>query len=755
MSWKNVGLILNRELRDQLRDRRTLFMIAVLPILLYPLLGMTYFQISQFLREKPTQVLVVGAADLPEKPALFENRQFAPSLFFKPDEARLLELTFYPIPNDPWGEPSNKPVEIAREKVQTGQFDAALVFPSDFGQKLDRFREEAQSQAIDARKGKQNDKKNPNVLPEMPNPEIIYTTANEKSQITFVRLRSVLQRYNGLLGQQNLEAAGLAHIVASPLEISKNDLAEKTGTRGMAIWAKLLPMMLLLWALTGAFYPAIDLCAGEKERGTLETLLCSPAMRSEIVMGKLLTVMIFSMITVLLNIGSIGLTGSLLIKHMPGIGAIPYMAIGWLLLALIPVAAMFGALCLALAAFAKSSKEGQYYLMPLLLITMPLTILPMIPSVELNLGISLIPITNICLWLRCAIQGQYALVLKYAAPVIVVTGLCCLASIRWAVDQFNSESVLLSQAERSDPSLWLRHLIRDRQPTPTVALAFFTGVLILVMKFFLGLTMPIPEGFGGLLQTVLVTQLVVIVIPTLFLTTTLTTRPAKTLLLDRPAWRIAIKTVPMAFLLAILLHPFIIFLQGVLTRLYPLGPEAEVIQSLLATVPSFWWLLLLAAVIPAVCEELAFRGFMLSGFRHTGHRWRAIALSAVFFGLTHSIIQQSIMTCMIGIILGYLAIQSGSLLTTIVYHMTHNSLALATTLITAELLQRWPIMKTLVRSTGQELTYQTPAIVIGLVLGIVVLGWFYHLKPGQTEEERLQEAIRLGIEADDEPLGIE
>jgi sodium transport system permease protein len=755
MSWKNVGLILKRELRDQLRDRRTLFMIAVLPILLYPLLGMTYFQISQFLREKPTKVFVVGAADLPEKPALFENRQFAPSLFFKPGDARLLELTFYGVSSDPWGEPSDKSLEIAREKVETGQFDAALVFPNDFTQKLGAFREEAQSQAIEARKGKQNDPKKPNVLPEMPNPEIIYTTANEKSQITYVRLRSVLQRYNGLLGQQNLEAAGLARIAASPLDISKNDLAEKTGTRGIAIWAKLLPMMLLLWALTGAFYPAIDLCAGEKERGTLETLLCSPAMRSEIVMGKLLTVMIFSMVTVLLNIGSIGLTGSLLMKHMPGIGAIPYTAIGWLLLALFPVAALFGALCLALAAFAKSSKEGQYYLMPLLLITMPLTILPMIPSVELNLGISLIPVTNICLWLRCAIQGQYDLVLKYAAPVIGITALCCLASIRWAVDQFNSESILLSQAERSDPSLWLRHLIRDRQPTPTVALAFFTGVLILVMKFFLGLTMPIPDGFGGLLQTVLVTQLVVIVIPALFLTTTLTTRPAKTLLLDRPAWRIATKTVPMAFLLALLLHPFVIFLQGVLTRLYPLGPEAEAIQSLLATVPSFWWLFLLAAVIPAVCEELAFRGFLLSGFRHTGHRWRAIALSAVFFGLTHSIIQQSIMTCMIGIILGYLAIQSGSLLTVIAYHMTHNGLALATTLMTPELLERWPIMKLLVRSTGQELTYQTPAVVIGLILGIVVLGWFHNLKPGQTDEERLQEAIRLGIEANDEPLGIE
>ncbi len=73
----------------------------------------------------------------------------------------------------------------------------------------------------------------------------------------------------------------------------------------------------MIWALTGAFYPAIDLCAGEKERGTLETLLSSPAQRSEIVTGKLLTVMLFSIATSVLNLVSMGLTGALVISHLP------------------------------------------------------------------------------------------------------------------------------------------------------------------------------------------------------------------------------------------------------------------------------------------------------------------------------------------------------------------------------------------------------------------------------------------------------
>src|SRR5205085_1917910 len=109
----------------------------------------------------------------------------------------------------------------------------------------------------------------------------------------------------------------------------------------------------------------------------------------------------------------------------------------WLLLALLPMSALFGALCLALAAFAKSSKEGQYYLMPLMLVTMPLVILPMAPGVELTLGNSLIPITGVVLLLRALLEGNYLDALPFVLPVAGVTLVCCLWAIRWAVDQFD------------------------------------------------------------------------------------------------------------------------------------------------------------------------------------------------------------------------------------------------------------------------------------------------------------------------------
>src|SRR3954465_3727208 len=106
MSWRNIRLIYFREIRDQLRDRRTIFMIAVLPMLLYPLLGMSVFQLSQFLRKSEPKVVVVGREELradSDLPALIEGDHFAVALFADESEANSLHLQF---PSDSSAEPA-------------------------------------------------------------------------------------------------------------------------------------------------------------------------------------------------------------------------------------------------------------------------------------------------------------------------------------------------------------------------------------------------------------------------------------------------------------------------------------------------------------------------------------------------------------------------------------------------------------------------------------------------------------------------
>ena len=226
-----------------------------------------------------------------------------------------------------------------------------------------------------------------------------------------------------------------------------------------------------------------------------------------------------------------------MLTHLEGFGRPPALAAVWLALALLPVAALFSAVCLALAAFARSSKEGQYYLMPVLLVTMPLVILPVSPGVQMNLGYSLIPITGIVLLLRTLLEGNYLPALQYAPVVIGVTAASCLLAIRWAIDQFNSESVLFTGGDQFDLKLWLVRLYRDRKPTPSVAAAATCAVVILILQFFLGTSLVTQKTLAGFVKAVLIPEFAVILTPVLLMTLLLTAKPRETLSLRLPQWK--------------------------------------------------------------------------------------------------------------------------------------------------------------------------------------------------------------------------
>lgn len=738
MTYANVKLIFQREVRDQLRDRRTLFMIAVLPLLLYPLIGMSMFQVMQFVSEQATKVLIVGAEELPAAPKLIDDRHFDAAFFSAPARNRLLEVTL--LGGKTTGKAGDREALLAkaRQAVERGEYEAAIYFPPGFGDRLREFRANL-SQRLTGGAGSA-----PARDMKIPGPEIYYNTAKEKSQITFGRVSQVLARWTEEIGKQNLTENNLPVSTAHPFEVREHDVAVAQGHRDSAVWSKVLPFLLLIWALTGAFYPAIDLCAGEKERGTLETLLVSPAERSEIVWGKLLTVMLFSMITSLLNLLSVGMTGMFVVRVLPAelqhMGRPPALTALWLGLALLPMSALFSALCLALASFARSSKEGQYYLMPLMLVTMPLVILPMAPGVELNLGNSLIPVTGVVLLLRALLEGNLAQAWPFVPVVVVVTLGCCLWATRWAVDQFNSENVLFRESERFDLGLWLKHVMRDRGDTPGPAAALLCGLLILVIVFFMSLSIKRPpEGaFGPFAQLVLVIQLAVIATPALIMTIMLTRSPRRTLLLNLPRWW----TLPAAAVLAVAVHPMAAVMQEIVQRLYP-PTEAmrQAMQLRFDPDPSWWQLCLVIAFTPAICEELAFRGFILSGLRHLGHKWQAIAISSIFFAVTHQEFHQSIVAGVMGLVLGFLAVQSGSLMVCSVFHFVHNSMPLAISyLLASEAAQgHW---KALVQK-GETMPYafSSPATVVFSLVAAGLLYAFHRLPYAPTREEALQDAL--------------
>ncbi|MEQ8837185.1 MAG: CPBP family intramembrane glutamic endopeptidase, partial [Lacipirellulaceae bacterium] len=394
-------------------------------------------------------------------------------------------------------------------------------------------------------------------------------------------------------------------------------------------------------------------------------------------------------------------------------------------------------------------KEGQYYLMPLMLVTMPLMLLPMSPGVELELGTSLVPLTGLILLLRSIIEGQYFEVLRFAVPVLGVTFMCCLLAIRWAEEQFASESVLFRESERLELGRWLKSLVRDRRPTSTLAQAVLCIVLIMIAQFFASVAFSARGADSSSLQFIVVStlimQLVCVLAPAALMTFVLTAKPLKTLLLDRVPRG---KYVALAFLLALVVHPLSIGLQVLIGKVYPIAPEMQnsmqQFQEVLFS-SGYWWLpFLLMALLPAICEEVAFRGFILSGLRHLGHKWWAIGISAVAFGAVHTVMQQKLSAATLGILIGYLAVQSGSLLPCIVFHFIHNSLQFVV-YHGAEYAASHPDSFAYQLLGGDDPALYQPAVMVlcGIALALI-LAILQKATYHRSKEERLQEARDRG-----------
>ncbi len=689
MRLKNVGIIFRREVRDQVRDRRTLFMVFALPILLYPLLGMGVVQFTMAFQDKPREVVVVGAEFLPPAPALLNEKGdgFSPDLVRDLGFAGTLRVRMEPKASA-WAND-----QASREGIRQGLADAVLMIPADVATRLEKDRSA--------------------------NIPIKYVSADERSQLTYLRVREILSRWNEKIVEGRLAKVNKSADYVDAVRSAGTDLATKAEA-GVNVWAKIFPFLLVIMALTGAFYPSIDLCAGEKERGTMETLLISPASRGEIVMGKFLTVVLASMTTAILNILSMALTGLQLAYKLSGGSAAAGAAFGppnlmaafWMIVLLVPLSVFFSAICVALAVLAKSMKEGQYYMTPLYMVSLPLILLTLAPGVELTPFYSMVPITGVGLLLKSLILGDYGVARRYFIPVMVPMVVYAAVALRWAVDQFRREDVLFRESERFELGAWLRHLVRHREPTPTPSQAFFCFTLMICLAWF---ATQILGDIGSPLVGMGVGHLCFILLPPVAMTMLFTSNPARTLRLARPDLRY----VGLALGLAFALNPLVRELSVVVEGLFPQPRQvAEHVQALMNSIPNVWIGLLVFAVIPAITEEVAFRGYILSGLER-GHRTRtAILISAFLFGFLHvliSLFNQVFTATLLGIVLGLLAVRSRSLLPGIAFHLVNNGLGVVLAFATAGAtasgaswlfrdvehgLYQWPILVALALASG-------------------------------------------------------
>ena len=400
MSFRNIGIVYRKELVDSLRDRRTVISTTAVPLLLMPLLtigmGVVSAKLVGLAMEEVPTVMVLGGAD-------------SPNLKAELDQFR--DVRIVPARQDYAEEISNK------------QIRAAVEIPQGFDAKL--------------------------AAGEPTTVKIYIYQGDLKSGFGAERLQKFFRDLRDQAIRKNLKARELPESIVRPFDIQQQNVAppEKVGGE---LLGGIVPYFVILLCLTGAMYPAMDLTAGEKERGTMETILCSPVSRTHLVLGKFLMVLTASIATAVLSIISMvvsfGVGKKLLLGMAHGAAdeALQVTMTGKSVISIfvivLPLAVLFSAALLAISLFAKSFKEAQSYLSPLMIVVVLPAVAAVLPGVELNAALAFVPVLNTSLLCKEIITGTYHW--KYIALIFASSCLYAAVALAIAVKLFQREDVL-------------------------------------------------------------------------------------------------------------------------------------------------------------------------------------------------------------------------------------------------------------------------------------------------------------------------
>ncbi len=400
MQLKNIKTIFAKELKDTLRDRRTLIFMLVVPIVAMPLLmtGISRLMISQ-VKKIEAQVSSLVVQNVQELPGDLQDTLRTSSQF------KLIDETVYG--------------DKALDSLKSGALDLVMVVPPNFRSAIE--------------------------LESPTDVEIYYDKADDMSNAAEDKLTALLKRYKDRTIAARLVKRNISTELLTPFEEVRNSVASPQKLAGQT-FGRMLPYFFILMCFLGAMYPAIDLCVGEKERGTLETLLVAPATRGEFVLGKYGVILLAGMVAGLLCM--VSMTYSLN-NMMVGMGdmaaAMPKIEfnlsmIALILMIVIPLAGIFAAVLLSVSIFAKSAKEAQGYMGFLNMFLIFPAFISFLPGVELNWTLSVIPVMNTSLIVRDAIAGEVHW--QFIITAFVSTFVLASLALWFAKTWFEREEVL-------------------------------------------------------------------------------------------------------------------------------------------------------------------------------------------------------------------------------------------------------------------------------------------------------------------------
>ena len=330
MSPRNIGIVYRKELMDSLRDRRTVISMVAVPLLLMPLITIGMGVLSAKLvgqaREEVPKVMILGGEDSPNVRRALNQLNDLQVVSAKPDYA---------------------------EEISNKQIRAAVEIPEGFDARL------ARGEAMTVK--------------------IYMYEGDLKSGFGADRLQRFFRDLRDRTIREHLEAQRFPKAWCILSTLRKRMLHRRRKWEGRVLGG-IVPYFIILFSLTGAMYPAMDLTAGEKERGTIETILCSPVSRTHLVLGKFLMVLTASIATAVLSITSMAVSFGVGKKMLLGVAhgaadaalqiTMTGKAVVSIFIMVLPLAVFFSAALLAISVFAKSFKEAQSYLSPLMIVVL-------------------------------------------------------------------------------------------------------------------------------------------------------------------------------------------------------------------------------------------------------------------------------------------------------------------------------------------------------------------------------------------------
>lgn len=664
--FSRINTIWRKELIDTLRDRRTVVAMVLVPMVLYPALilgSLQGFEVqrSQMLREE----YFVGVQN--EEARAWLRRLIDTDAVRQspaasgPAEALIEQSKADPSPPAPGG---RRRTETVRAGVRQKPPEYKLFVVPDVPQGV-----------VDGRL-------HVGVLLDGPPPtpegrgstavQLVFDESEIRSEIASAGLQGILERAANRMVLDRLRTVDLAPQFIQPITLSDRNVASAERMAGSAL-GQIVPLILIMMTITGAIYPAIDLTAGERERGTLETLMVAPVPTFELITGKFIVVTAIGMLSAVLNLVSIGGT-----VYLGGLGELltqgqnfvfPLSALPWILILLLPLAVMFSAMLLAVCSFARSFKEAQNYVVPVMIAAMIPGVVGVLPGTRLEGPIMVMPVANIVVLTRDLFMGRFDL--HAILWVLLSTCLYAGAAIAIAARLFGQEAVLFSDAG-SIKTMFQRRFFKPAA-APSAAAALLLLAIFYTLNFYIQGSIGSRFGLGlPYLAAVALTLVTLLGLGPLCAAIYLRLRVPTTFALAPP------RAGGVVAALCFGCSTWILGLSWatIQKRWFPPDPlltqQLEQFAAALDGVP-LWTLLFLMALVPAVVEEWFFRGFVVSGLRSAVGKGAAVLIAALAFGLYHYMAQKLVITTVMGLLLGLLAVQYRSIWPPMLAHFLNNA----------------------------------------------------------------------------------